>query len=71
MVGDAGSACWAPEESWPPRATADPVRRSLIQMTWRSSCSRRHNVEAEGVELSHGNLTSYITGTVEFGSAHR
>jgi len=66
MVGDAGKRVLAPRSSWPPRALQIRLRRSLIPMTWRFVLFTSGTTsKPKAVELSHGNLTSYITGTVE------
>jgi acyl-CoA synthetase (AMP-forming)/AMP-acid ligase II len=70
MVGDAGKRVLGSEEflvaartAEPAAEFADPDDVAIVLFTSGTTS------KPKAVELSHGNLTSYITGTVEFGSA--
>jgi len=70
MVGDAGKRVLGSEEFLAAARTADPVAAfadpdDVAIVLFTSGTTSK----PKAVELSHGNLTSYITGTVEFGSA--
>src|SRR3981081_1836116 len=70
MVGDAGKRVLGSEEFLAAARTADPVaafaaHEDVVVVLFTSGTTSK----PKAVELSHGNLTSYITGTVEFGSA--
>lgn len=70
MVGDAGIAVMESSEFLAAAKTADPVAEfadpddvGVVLFTSGTTSAPK------AVELSHNNLTSYITGTVEFGAA--
>jgi len=70
MVGDVGQRVMASETFFaaahttePAAYVADPDDVAIVLFTSGTTS------KPKAVELSHGNLTSYITGTVEFGSA--
>jgi acyl-CoA synthetase (AMP-forming)/AMP-acid ligase II len=70
MVGDAGPRILTSEDflaaartAEPAAAFADPDDVAIVLFTSGTTS------KPKAVELSHANLTSYITGTVEFGSA--
>jgi acyl-CoA synthetase (AMP-forming)/AMP-acid ligase II len=70
MVGDAGKQVMESDEflaaarsAEPAAEFADPDAVAIVLFTSGTTS------KPKAVELSHGNLTSYITGTVEFGSA--
>ncbi|MBB5160648.1 class I adenylate-forming enzyme family protein [Mycobacterium sp. AZCC_0083] len=70
MVGDAGARILTSEDflaaartAEPAAAFADPDDVAIVLFTSGTTS------KPKAVELSHANLTSYITGTVEFGSA--
>jgi acyl-CoA synthetase (AMP-forming)/AMP-acid ligase II len=70
IVGDAGKRVMGSEEFLAAARTADPVAAfadpdDVAIVLFTSGTTSK----PKAVELSHGNLTSYITGTVEFGSA--
>jgi acyl-CoA synthetase (AMP-forming)/AMP-acid ligase II len=70
MVGDAGRAVMDSDEFLAASRTAEPVAEfadpdDVAIVLFTSGTTSK----PKAVELSHGNLTSYITGTVEFGSA--
>jgi acyl-CoA synthetase (AMP-forming)/AMP-acid ligase II len=70
LVGDAGKRVMSSEDFLAAARTtdaavefADPDDIAIVLFTSGTTS------KPKAVELSHGNLTSYITGTVEFGSA--
>ncbi|OBF29179.1 fatty acid--CoA ligase family protein [Mycobacterium sp. ACS4331] len=70
MVGDAGVAVMESSEFLAAASSADPVAEfadpddvGVVLFTSGTTSAPK------AVELSHNNLTSYITGTVEFGAA--
>jgi acyl-CoA synthetase (AMP-forming)/AMP-acid ligase II len=70
MVGDAGKRVLSSEEFLAAARTAEPAAEfagpdDVAIVLFTSGTTSK----PKAVELSHGNLTSYITGTVEFGSA--
>ena len=70
MVGDVGKRVLDSEEFLAAARTAEPVAEfadpdDVAIVLFTSGTTSK----PKAVELSHGNLTSYITGTVEFGSA--
>ena len=70
MVGDAGTRVVDSEAFLAEARTAEPVAEfadpdDVAIVLFTSGTTSK----PKAVELSHGNLTSYITGTVEFGSA--
>ena len=74
-AGSAGSKCgqavsWSPTTFWrrlatPSRPRSSPTRTSVGIVLFTSGTTS----QPKAVELTHNNLTSYVTGTVEFGSA--
>ena len=70
MVGDAGKRVMGSQEFLAAARTAEPAAEfadpdDVAIVLFTSGTTSK----PKAVELSHGNLTSYITGTVEFGSA--
>jgi acyl-CoA synthetase (AMP-forming)/AMP-acid ligase II len=70
MLGDTGWRVLTSEQFLAQAATAEPVAEfadpdDVAIVLFTSGTTSK----PKAVELSHGNLTSYITGTVEFGSA--
>ncbi len=70
MVGDAGKLVMDSDEFLAAARTADPAAEfadpdDVAIVLFTSGTTSK----PKAVELTHGNLTSYITGTVEFGSA--
>lgn len=70
MVGDVGRAVMDSDEFLAASRTAEPFAEfadpdDVAIVLFTSGTTSK----PKAVELSHGNLTSYITGTVEFGSA--
>jgi acyl-CoA synthetase (AMP-forming)/AMP-acid ligase II len=70
MVGDVGKLVIDAEDFLAAARTAEPVAEfadpdDVAIVLFTSGTTSK----PKAVELSHGNLTSYITGTVEFGSA--
>ncbi|MGZ8746807.1 MAG: AMP-binding protein [Mycobacterium sp.] len=70
MVGDAGKRVMDSEQFLAAARTAEPAAEfadadDVAIVLFTSGTTSK----PKAVELSHGNLTSYITGTVEFGSA--
>jgi acyl-CoA synthetase (AMP-forming)/AMP-acid ligase II len=70
MVGDAGKRVLGSQEFLATARTAEPAAEfadpdDVAIVLFTSGTTSK----PKAVELSHGNLTSYITGTVEFGSA--
>jgi acyl-CoA synthetase (AMP-forming)/AMP-acid ligase II len=70
MVGDAGKRTLTSEQFLAEARTAEPVAEfadpdDVAIVLFTSGTTSK----PKAVELSHGNLTSYITGTVEFDSA--
>jgi acyl-CoA synthetase (AMP-forming)/AMP-acid ligase II len=70
MVGDVGKLVIDSEDFLAAARTAEPVAEfadpdDVAIVLFTSGTTSK----PKAVELSHGNLTSYITGTVEFGSA--
>ena len=70
MVGDVGKTVMSSDDflaaaraAEPAAEFADPDDVAIVLFTSGTTS------KPKAVELSHGNLTSYITGTVEFGSA--
>ncbi len=64
------TACWAPTEFRAAAGTADPAAEfadpdAVAVVLFTSGTTSK----PKAVELTHNNLTSYITGTVEFASA--
>jgi len=70
MIGDAGKRVMGSEDFLAAARTAEPAAEfadpdDVAIVLFTSGTTSK----PKAVELSHGNLTSYITGTVEFGSA--
>jgi acyl-CoA synthetase (AMP-forming)/AMP-acid ligase II len=70
MIGDAGKRVMGSEEFLAAARTAEPATEfadpdDVAIVLFTSGTTSK----PKAVELSHGNLTSYIMGTVEFGSA--
>ncbi|WP_102143213.1 class I adenylate-forming enzyme family protein [Mycobacterium hubeiense] len=70
MVGDAGKRVMDSDEFLAAARTAEPAAEfadldDVAIVLFTSGTTSK----PKAVELTHGNLTSYITGTVEFGSA--
>ena len=72
MVGDVGKRVMDSDDFLAAARTAEPAAEfadadDVAIVLFTSGTTSK----PKAVELSHGNLTSYITGTVEFGSAER